>query len=168
MKKILLGTLVWMMACSTSPLFEVDIVIAANQNTNPMLDISSAFEAGQSRGVYFLLDPLSSSPNGINDTTGTTIESPSLSGLGMDPLQDSFTIDPSLLSQGVKYRLRMVAFDINGNQTHIGTSDCPIFVDLQSQPITLCFGTAGGGNPLCGGTTSFGCCEGITSVTCNE
>lgn len=167
-KKLGICLLLVLMSCAENPAFEIDIIIAANQTTNPIVDIASDFEAGQSRGVYFLLDPLNANPAGINDTTGSTVAVPSLDGLGENPEQGSFDIDPSLLSQGVLYRLRMVAFNTGGTQTHIGTSDCPIFNGLTTQAVKICFGTSGGGNPVCGGLTSFSCCEGVTNLTCNE
>lgn len=163
--KLWLFVLVFLVSCGQDPLYSVDVQLAANQNTNPILDVSAGFESGQSRGVFFLLDPLSSNPSGINDVTGDTIEEPSLSGLGRNPRESSFSLDADLLTPGVLYRLRMVAIDSNGTQTHIGTSDCPVSSSLQNQEVTICFGSAAS-TPLCGGVTSFACCEGINSPSC--
>ncbi|MCB1198309.1 MAG: hypothetical protein KDK51_08035 [Deltaproteobacteria bacterium] len=165
---IIIGLALCFMGCAQEAAFEVDVVIAANQTSNPILDISAAFQAGQSRGVYFLLDALSTNPTGINDTLGEVTSIPELTTTGRDPAQNSFSIDPALLSQGVFYRLRMVAFDSNGTQTHVGTSDCPIFLGLSSQEVKICFGTSVGNVPACGGLTSFACCEGMSHLTCNQ
>lgn len=159
---------VFLWGCAQDPDIQADIIIAANQSSNPILDLEAAFQGGGSRGIFFRLDPLSNSPTGINDTTGTTTQEPS-SGIGMNPKSKTFSLKSELLNPGVRYRLRMVAIDSGGNVTHIGTGDCPIFSGMQNQTkIKICFGLSSGPNPVCGGLTPFGCCEGINSVACNQ
>jgi hypothetical protein len=148
---------------------ELDVQIASNQTNNPFAVLAPAFQSGQSRGIFFRLDAMSANPVGINNTTGEPIVEPSLSsGLGFDPASEFFSLPSELLAPGQLYRLQMYALNSEGATTHVGTADCPIGQNISTDitPIVICFGLAGGQEPLCGGTTPFGCCPGIDAVAC--
>lgn len=146
---------------------ELEVLLSVNQATNPLLQVSQAKQNGTSRGIFFVLDELDDPPSSIDDvkTGGDTYSQPDENGtsIGLDPLQDQFSISSSSLNPDSFYRVKMIAKDINGNITHTGTGDCPVKLSLSNQNLVkICFGVNDVSNPpLCAGLTTFSDCPGI-------
>lgn len=143
----------------------MQVVLSSNDTVNPLKKISADLQSGLSAGIYFILDELKASPASVSDLVagGNNVSDPPASGVGNDPLQGSFKISTSSLNANSFYRVRMIAKDINGNVTHIGTGDCPVKVSLDDQnKIKICFGLNDPSNPpLCPGLTRFSDCPGL-------
>lgn len=161
----ILGGLVFM-GCGQNDI-NVDIVLNSTSGTNPMVNLISLYESGNSRGVFFQFDPLNTNPNGINALQGTsTVTFPALNqGLGLNPAQDTFSVDTSMLTQGVLYRMSVVGLSSTGLVTHSGIGDCPVFVGAK-QKIKICFGSGTAPQLGCPGLTFFQCCEGVNHLPC--
>ncbi|MEZ4703830.1 MAG: hypothetical protein R3A11_01295 [Bdellovibrionota bacterium] len=157
------------LSCGKNAGIEIDVVLASNQSTNPLIAIKTDFDQGLSRGIYFVFDPLNSNPVSINDVSGTgTISVPSLSSpAGSSPTESSYDIDTSAFVSNTYYRVRMLAIDSGGNTSHAGVSDCPVNVSQgTSQDIKICFGL---NQPtVCAGTRPFACCPGFQTASCTQ
>lgn len=145
----------------------LEVLLSVNQTSNPLLEVSQNKQNGTSRGVFFVLDELDDPPSSIDDvkTSGDTYSQPDVSGtaIGLDPLQDQFSISTTSLNPDTFYRVKMIAKDINGNITHTGTGDCPVKLSLSAQNLVkICFGRNDVSNPpLCAGLTTFSDCPGL-------
>jgi hypothetical protein len=108
------------------------------------------------RGIYFEFRELKCPPASIRDTldpAGTpamifpdTKADPTLPGV--DPLQETFTIDTSVLKKNAFYQVRMVAASALPGVTtapYEGLGDCPLYLNLAAEEsrIVICFGTTG-------------------------
>lgn len=155
-------------ACGENAAFEADILLDPTASTNPMANVVSLYQSGTSRGLYFTFQPLVTNPSSVNNVSNVpTVTYPIISqSVGLNPVQDTLTIDPSILTQGVMYKLSLEAFDVlGGSPTHVGVADCPVFIG-SDQRIKICFGHAGGAITSCPGLRPFQCCEGINHLPC--
>lgn len=160
---------IFMMAlgsCGGGSQVEIEVVLASNGTQNELKKISQDMQLGLSAGIFFVLDELKTVPVSINDLLagGINYSEPDISaGLGNDPLQSEFKISTSTLSPNSFYRVRMIARNINGGTTHIGTSDCPVKISLkETNSVRICFGVDDPADPpLCAGLTNFNDCPGI-------
>lgn len=158
--------LVVLLSCGGNPI-ELDVLISVNETTNPLAEVSQAKQSGTSRGIFFVLDELDAAPSSIDDVKvgGDTYSQPdqSASTIGLDPLQDEFTVSTTQLNPDSLYRIKMIAKDVNGTITHTGTGDCPVKVSLKDQNIVkICFGQNDISDPpLCAGLTTFSDCPSL-------